>query len=98
MKLDCFNLIEPELIVFKTGKEHYGDKLALWRNMGCATTLISGTVEDTRKKVMKCIEDAAPGGGYILASSNSIYPSCKYENVLAMVETKEKYGRYPLTG
>lgn len=82
----------------KICKERYGDKLALWGNVSCATTLISGTVEDTRKEVVKCIEDAAPGGGYILASSNSIYPGCKYENVLAMVETKEKYGRYPLTG
>jgi len=96
VELDCFNPIEPELMSLKTCKERYGDRMALWGNVSCASTLVRGTVEDTRKEVIKCIEDAAPGGGYILSSSNSIYPGCKYENVITMIETKEKYGRYPI--
>ena len=38
---------------------------------------------------------AAPGGGYILSSSNSWYTDVKLENCLAMVETGRKYGVYP---
>jgi uroporphyrinogen decarboxylase len=46
------------------------------------------TVKDTIRK-------AAPGGGYILSSSNSIHPGCKGENVVAMFQTARKYGVYP---
>ncbi|PIX49358.1 MAG: uroporphyrinogen decarboxylase, partial [Armatimonadetes bacterium CG_4_8_14_3_um_filter_66_20] len=38
----------------------------------------------------------APGGGFILSSSNSIHSSVKPENYLALVETLREYGRYPL--
>jgi len=94
--IDCFNPIEPGPMNLKTCKEKYGDKIALWGNVNCATTLVSGSVDDTRREVMQCIEDAAPSGGYMLGTSNSIYPGCKLDNVLAMIETGEKYGRYPL--
>jgi len=37
---------------------------------------------------------AAPGGGYILVSSNSIHPSVRPENFIAMVKAAQKYGAY----
>jgi uroporphyrinogen decarboxylase len=37
---------------------------------------------------------AAPGGGYILSSSNSIHPACKPENFVAMIRAAKAYGRY----
>ena len=40
------------------------------------------------------IEKAAPGGGYIISSSNSIHPGCKAENYIAMVKAAHRYGVY----
>ena len=93
--IDCFHPVQPDVMDLKTCKEKYGDRIALSGNVSCATTLLNGTPEDTAKEVKSCIEAAASGGGYILSSSNSIYPGIKVENIWAMVEAKEKYGRYP---
>lgn len=38
------------------------------------------------------VEKAAPGGGYIISSSNSIYPERKPENYIAMVHAAREYG------
>jgi uroporphyrinogen decarboxylase len=46
--------------------------------------------------VKETIAKASPGGGHILASSNSIHPAVKPENYLAMVEAARKYGNYPI--
>jgi ActR/RegA family two-component response regulator len=42
------------------------------------------------------VRNAAPGGGYILSSSNSWYTDAKLDNCLAMVDAGRKYGRYPI--
>jgi uroporphyrinogen decarboxylase len=48
-----------------------------------------------KQNVKETIIKAAPGGGYIISSSNSIHPGCKPENYLAMVEAARVYGQYP---
>ena len=47
-------------------------------------------------EVKQRIEKLAPGGGCILSSANSITEFCKPENVLAMVNARNKYGKYPI--
>lgn len=49
-----------------------------------------------RRRSRKTIRVAAPGGGYIISSSNSIHPGCKPENYIAMVKAARKYGGYPI--
>ncbi len=56
-----------------------------------------GEKEAVVESVKETIRQAAPGGGYILSSSNSIHPGCKGENVIAMFEAAKKYGVYPLS-
>jgi len=46
--------------------------------------------------VKETIAAAAPGGGYVISSSNSIHPGCKPENYIAMVKAARKYGDYPI--
>jgi uroporphyrinogen decarboxylase len=50
-------------------------------------------VEDVVKHTIKI---AAPGGSYIIMSSNSIHPGVKPENYIAMVKAAHKYGVYPV--
>lgn len=72
--------------------------LVLWGNVDCAKTLTFGPEEKVIAKTKECIEKAAPGGGYILGSSNTIHPNVPAKNFIAMLEAAKKYGSYPLSG
>lgn len=80
-----------------TMKKEYGKRVCLLGNVDCSYTLSWGTVEEVRQEVKRCIHDAAPGGGYICTSSNSIHSSVKPENYITMVAAIREYGRYPIT-
>jgi len=75
-------------------KEHCGEKICLLGNIDCSELLPNGTEEEVEQAVRKAIEDAAPGGGYIMTSSNTIHPGCKPENYLAMVRAARQHGKY----
>jgi len=58
--------------------------------------LIRGTPAQVRNETMRQIRLLAPGGGYVLGSSNSIPRAVRPENYRAMIETALAYGRYPI--
>ena len=76
-------------------KKRYGDKVCLIGNID-VDTLSVGTPEEVEEEVKKRIKEIAPGGGYIVSSGNSIAAYCKPENVIAMAEAIQKYGKYPI--
>lgn len=67
-------------------KEKYGDQIAFWGGINIET-LISGTPEENREDVRYALKYAAPGGGLILGTSNSVCYGCCYENYMAAIET-----------
>lgn len=77
-------------------KERYGDKVAIKGNVDCTKALVNGTKEDLIEEVKDCIRIAAPGGGYVCSSSNSIHSGVNPEYYRLMVETIHEYGTYPL--
>jgi uroporphyrinogen-III decarboxylase len=58
--------------------------------------LCTSTTGEIIDETKECLRQAAPGGGYILSSSNSWYTHVKLENCLAMVDAGRKYGAYPI--
>jgi uroporphyrinogen decarboxylase len=46
-------------------------------------------------EVRDCISGGAPGGGFILSSSNTIHRGVKPANFQAMLDAARKFGRYP---
>ncbi len=86
--------IEPNAMDIKELKKKYGHRLCLMGNIDLHYTLTQGTPEETAAEVQKRLEEIAPGGGYILASSNGLTAYCKPENVLAMNAALLKYGSY----
>lgn len=55
-----------------------------------------GLVEEVEAEVKQRISEVAPSGGYMVSSGNSFAAYCKPENVLAMAEAVQRYGKYPI--
>jgi uroporphyrinogen decarboxylase len=78
-------------------KEKYGEKITLWGNINISKLLEFGTPEEIKTVVKETIKIAAPGGKYILSTSNApSLPSIPTGNILAMYEAGEEYGYYPI--
>lgn len=91
---DGFHPIQPQCMDIAEVKEHLAGSMSLLGNIDCRDLLPYGTEEEVEQVVKETIRVAAPGGGYIICSSNSIHPGCKAENFVAMVEAAHKYGVY----
>ncbi|MBC7321125.1 uroporphyrinogen decarboxylase family protein [bacterium] len=74
-------------------KRRVGDKVCLKGGVN-TLTLLRGTPEDVMREAKYCIEKAGKGGGYILGSGDDIPTEASIENVRAMVEAAEFWGRY----
>jgi len=95
--IDCLDPIDPQGgMDLAEVKAKYGHRIALKGNVDCAQTMTFGTPEDVVAETKEALRKGAPGGGFILSSSNSIHSSVKPENYLAMLQTLERYGRYPI--
>ncbi|MFP4058269.1 MAG: uroporphyrinogen decarboxylase family protein [Candidatus Brocadiia bacterium] len=77
-------------------KARYGHRIALCGNVDCGELLSRGTPHQVVEAVKETLAKASPGGGHVLASSNSIHPAVKPENYKAMVEAGRRFGSYPL--
>lgn len=95
--IDAFHAIEPGSgMDIAQLKRDYGDRLTLIGNVDCGTVLVSGPIEAVREQTEWVIRTAAPGGGFILSTSNSVHPGVKPEYYLAMLEAARRVGRYPI--
>ena len=74
-------------------KKLYGNRLCLKGNVS-AITMACGRRQEVRQEVIRCLDAAAAGGGYVLAVGDSIGPKAKLENIEEMVNTAFKYGHY----
>jgi len=58
-----------------------------------SSIIVTGTKQLVKESCRKLIEDCGPGGGYILSGGAGI-DKCPPENLRAMMEAVEEYGRY----
>jgi len=77
-------------------KRLYGGRIALKGNVDPLDVLLRGTPENVEREVKRCIQAAAPGGGYILGTADSTVIGTPFENIHAFVEAGRKHGHYPL--
>jgi len=95
--VNAFHPIEPRAgMDIAAIKQTYGARLTLIGNVDCSTVLVDGPVEAVRAETERVIRVAAPGGGFLLASSNSVHPGVRPEYYLAMLETARAMGDYPI--
>jgi len=77
--------IEPEAMDLGEAKRRLQGRACVIGNIS-VDLLSSGTPAQVRDAVRQAIETAAPGGGYMISSGNSIPSYARVENVRAMVE------------
>ena len=95
--VDAFHAIEPRAgMDIVQLKRDYGGRLVLIGNVDCSTVLVDGPEEAVRAQTDGLIRAVAPGGGFLLSSSNSIHPGVKPEYYLAMLHTARRVGVYPV--
>lgn len=95
--VDAFQAIEPRAgMDLAQIKRDYGDRLTLIGNVDCSTVLVDGPVEAVRAQTEWVIRTAAPGGGFLLSTSNSVHPGVVPEYYFAMLETARAVGQYPI--
>jgi uroporphyrinogen decarboxylase len=76
-------------------KRNYGERLCLLGNVDL-NSLGKESPEDVDREVKGLIRDVAPGGGYIVTSGNSLAAYLLPDNVRALAEAVQKYGKYPI--
>ena len=98
--IDCgfhgFNPIQPNAMDIVEVKKKWGKKLCLIGNINLDSTLTLGKPEDVRAEVYERIRTIAPGGGYMVASSNSITDYVPVKNMRALIEATHEFGQYPI--
>jgi uroporphyrinogen decarboxylase len=76
-------------------KREFGKDLTFWGGgVDTQRVLGSGTPDEVRADTRKRIEDLAPGGGFVFATVHNIQGNVPAENILAMWETLQEYGKY----
>lgn len=93
---DGVHPIQPQCMDIAEVKSHCAGRACVLGNIDCMYLLPQGTPAEVEENVRETIRAAAPGGGYILSSSNSIHPDVKPENAVAMFRAARKYGKYPI--
>lgn len=74
-------------------RELYGDRISLMGNFDCIV-LARGSVEDAGREARRCLDEAMEGGGFILGTADEVPADTRYDNLRAMVEVAQQYGRY----
>jgi uroporphyrinogen decarboxylase len=74
-------------------KDQYGDRISFWGGVSCER-LAAGSVPEIRELTRRALDQAAPGGGLICASSHSLLVGTKFDNYRTMLDEISRYGAY----
>ena len=76
-------------------KKEFGKDLTFWGGgVDTQHILPRGTPQEVREEVKRRIEDLAPGGGFVFAAVHNIQADVPPENIIAMWEAFNEYGKY----
>ena len=93
--VDFIETFEPNQgdIPLGEAKKLYGDRTCPMGNFDCVI-LARGTEQEARAEARRCLTEAMEGGRYVMVTGDEVPADARLENLKAMVETAEEYGRY----
>lgn len=77
-------------------KQRHGKDIIFCGGMDTSRVLPKGSPEDVRQEVRRIIKELGRGGGLMIGAVHTVMNDVPAENVLAMVDAVEEFGRYPL--
>ena len=86
--------VQPESMDVFDIKRRYGAQLTLEGTIGCQSELMRGTADEVRRMVRAQCAGLMPGGGFMAAPGNGVEPDVPWENLVALFEALDAYGRY----
>ena len=94
--IDIINPVQVSAAKMNTKrlKKEFGDALTFWGGIDTQEILPYGTPQEVKDEVKRRIDDLAPGGGFVLTSVHNIQADVPPENIMAMWETLQEYGKY----
>ena len=73
-------------------KKEFGDRLSFWGGIDTRDVLPFRSPKEVREEVRRIIDVMGEGGGYVLASVQTIQAEVPPENIVAMFEEARSYG------
>ena len=93
---DSFNPVEPLAMDIRALKRRVAGRLAIIGNVDLSYTLTRGTPAEVETEVRDLIRDLGPGGGFGLASANSVPEYVPWENFVALHSAWLACSKYPI--
>ena len=78
-------------------KQRYNKRIVFCGAIDTQKILPYGTPEQVRQEVKRVINILGKDGGYMLATVHTVMNEVPPENILAMVDAVEEFGKYPLS-
>jgi uroporphyrinogen decarboxylase len=76
-------------------KREFGNDIVFWGGgVDTQRVLGDGTPQEVRQEVRRRVEDFKPGGGFVFNTVHNIQGNVPPENLVAMWEALQEYGRY----
>jgi uroporphyrinogen decarboxylase len=94
--VDFLHPVEPGAMDIVEVHKKFRDRFVICGNVDCARTLTFGEPGDAAKEVLRLLEHVAPGGRYIMTSSNTIHSQVRADTYRAMLDTLAEFGSYPI--
>jgi uroporphyrinogen decarboxylase len=94
---DILNPVQVSARGMDTGrlKEEYGKDIVFWGGgVDTQRVLPFAKPDEVADEVKRCIDDLAPGGGFVFAAVHNIQTHVPPENIVTMFETALEYGKY----
>ena len=75
-------------------KSRWGDRLTFHGCISTAGPVACGSVGEVRRNMRETLEIMMPGGGYCMSPTHQLQDNSPTENVVAMYEAANEFGRY----
>ena len=77
-------------------KKRFGNNIVFCGGIDSQRILPHGSVEEVRQEVRRVMRALGPGGGCMIGAVHTVMDDVPPENVIAMVDAVQEFGRYPL--
>jgi uroporphyrinogen decarboxylase len=92
--IDVLHSLQPSAIDLAATKKQFGDRISFWGGVDIQKLMPMGTPEQIKAEVKRLIDTCGRDGGYVLAPAHHIQADTPLENIFALYEAVEEYGRF----